>query len=85
VPAADKYGVETIQGSREDDMTQSLSEKPSGTTEAGRWAEEFCLALGEKIPALRGERERGIVEDWFAERIAVGRFVEQARRKASGP
>jgi hypothetical protein len=50
------------------------------TTDAEVWAEEFCYHVGEKIPAIKAERE--CVFAWFANAITAGELA--GRRDAEG-
>jgi hypothetical protein len=52
------------------------------TTDARVWADEFCRIVGEKIPAIRDEREWMIT--WFANAITAGEIAadrESVRRQ----
>jgi hypothetical protein len=51
-------------------MPENDPVKLHDTTDARVWAEEFCRIVGEKIPAIKAEREW--VEGWFANAIMAG-------------
>jgi hypothetical protein len=59
------------------------------TTDAYVWADEFCRIVGERIPAIAGEREWMMA--WFANAIMVGydhgvrAGIERGKEEALGP